>query len=362
MKIAFYAPLKSPLHPVPSGDRRMARLLMAALEQAGHTVTLASELRCYDGIGEAERQLVLTMAAQAETARIEARWDRDGAPDVWFTYHCYHKAPDLLGPDLARRYGLPYLIAEPSDAPSRAAGPWGVFFRAARDAIEQADALFCLTREDLGMVRQAVSRPAKAHYLPPFTDLAPFDRVAPLTGEPPLLLAVGMMRGGDKLASYRLLATALADLGDLPWRLAVVGDGEERGPVEAAMVPFGDRVTWHGAVETGALPALYAGADLMVWPAVNEAYGMALLEAQASGLPVVAGAEHGVPDIVRDGRTGWLAPPRDAAGFAARLRQALGDPAARRAAGQAARQIVVAEHGVAQAAALLDAVIQSLRP
>ncbi|WP_035670480.1 hypothetical protein [Azospirillum brasilense] len=48
MRIAFYAPLKSPTHPVPSGDRRMARLLMAALERAGHAVTLASTLRSWD--------------------------------------------------------------------------------------------------------------------------------------------------------------------------------------------------------------------------------------------------------------------------------------------------------------------------
>ena len=45
MRIAFYAPLKAPTHPVPSGDRRMARLLMAALEAGGHHVTLASTLR-----------------------------------------------------------------------------------------------------------------------------------------------------------------------------------------------------------------------------------------------------------------------------------------------------------------------------
>ena len=45
MEIAFYAPLKPPGHPVPSGDRRMARGLMAALGAAGHRVVLASALR-----------------------------------------------------------------------------------------------------------------------------------------------------------------------------------------------------------------------------------------------------------------------------------------------------------------------------
>ena len=47
MRIAFYAPLKPPDHPVPSGDRRIARLLLEALRRAGHEVALASRLRSY---------------------------------------------------------------------------------------------------------------------------------------------------------------------------------------------------------------------------------------------------------------------------------------------------------------------------
>ncbi|MBL8703575.1 MAG: glycosyl transferase, partial [Rhodospirillales bacterium] len=48
MRIAFYAPLKPPGHPHPSGDRRMARLLVQALRLGGHTVMLASSFRAYD--------------------------------------------------------------------------------------------------------------------------------------------------------------------------------------------------------------------------------------------------------------------------------------------------------------------------
>ena len=56
MRIAFYAPMKPPDHPAPSGDRRMARLLMAALDAGGHSVELSSRFRSYDGAGAAERQ------------------------------------------------------------------------------------------------------------------------------------------------------------------------------------------------------------------------------------------------------------------------------------------------------------------
>ena len=64
MKIAFYCPLKSPNHPVPSGDRLMARLLMAALERAGHQVEIASELRAF--MPEASSAAVGALAAAAE--------------------------------------------------------------------------------------------------------------------------------------------------------------------------------------------------------------------------------------------------------------------------------------------------------
>ena len=73
--------------------------------------------------------------------------------------------------------------------------------------------------------------------------------------------------------------------------------------------PFGDRVRLARCIAPAALPEIYAAADLYVWPACNEAYGMALLEAQAAGVPVVAGAEGGVPDIVVDGEHGIARPP-----------------------------------------------------
>ena len=56
MRIAFYAPLKPPGHPVPSGDRRMARLLIDALGHGGHAVELAAVFRSWEGAGDGARQ------------------------------------------------------------------------------------------------------------------------------------------------------------------------------------------------------------------------------------------------------------------------------------------------------------------
>ena len=99
-----------------------------------------------------------------------------------------------------------------------------------------------------------------------------------------------------------------------------------------------ERVRFAGACRTTALPALYAGADLYLWPAINEAYGMAFLEAQAAGLPVVAGRTGGVPAVVADGVTGLLTPIGDAAAFAAAVARLLDGPAERARLAAAAAQ------------------------
>ena len=117
MRIAFYAPLKSPTHGTPSGDRRIAGLLMEALARAGHRVELASTFRSYDGSGQAQRQEALREQGMALGRRLAAQW-RDaplGArPDLWVTYHVYYKAPDWLGPEASAALGVPYVIAEAS--------------------------------------------------------------------------------------------------------------------------------------------------------------------------------------------------------------------------------------------------------
>ncbi|MGD9510573.1 MAG: glycosyltransferase family 4 protein, partial [Geminicoccaceae bacterium] len=139
------------------------------------------------------------------------------------------------------------------------------------------------------------------------------------------------------------------------------GDGEARDEIAAMFAAFGDRVRMHGAVPLSALPAIYAAADLHVWPALNEAYGMALLEAQAAGLPVVAGREGGVPDVVVDGVTGLLAEPRSVPAFAAAVRRLLLDPARRRAMGASARERVLVHHDLPIARTRLSAALAGFR-
>jgi glycosyltransferase involved in cell wall biosynthesis len=112
-------------------------------------------------------------------------------------------------------------------------------------------------------------------------------------------------------------------------------------------------VTFAGALPEADLPACYAACDLFVWPAVREAYGMAMLEAQAAGLPVVAGREGGVADVVQHERTGILTAPRDVQALACAIAGLLADPDRRHAMAREARRFVRAERSVGHAVQML---------
>jgi glycosyltransferase involved in cell wall biosynthesis len=363
MRIAFYAPLKPPDHPVPSGDRRIAQLLFRALREAGHEPTLACRFRSFEGRGDPARQARLAVAGRKLAERLVRRCrTRPGtAPELWFTYHLYHKAPDWLGPPVAAALGIPYVVAEASFAPKRAGGRWDAGHRAAGQAIRQAAAVIGLNPADRDCVLPLLADPARWAAVKPFLDAAAY-RPAPRAGGHPRLIAVAMMRPGDKLASYRILGDALVLLGDLDWSLDVVGDGAARSAVERALAPLGRRVVWAGALGPPAVARRLGRADLCLWPAVNEAFGMALLEAQASGLPVVAGAGGGVAQIVATGVSGYLVRPGDVADFAAAVRRLIVDRPRRAQFAVAARRRVLAEHDLPAASRRLAALLAGLRP
>ncbi len=320
--------------------------------------------RSFEGRGDGQRQARLAILGRelAERYLRRCRAAPAGAPQLWFTYHVYHKAPDWLGPRVAMALGIPYVVAEASFAPKQACGPWAAGHRAAERAIRHADAVIGLNPADRAGVLPLLADPSLWVAIEPFLDAGLYLPQRQDAHGPPRLIAAAMMRPGDKLASYRILGDALSHLLDLDWSLEVVGDGAARLEVEAALAPLGGRVIWAGALGPAAVARHLADADVCVWPAVNEAFGMALLEAQASGLPVVAGASGGVAGVVAHELTGLLVAPGDAAAFAAAVRRLLVDRDLRRRFGEAARRRVSAEHDLAAAAARLGGVIDALRP
>jgi glycosyltransferase involved in cell wall biosynthesis len=378
VRIAFYAPLKAPGQGfAPSGDRRVAGLLMAALAHSGERVELVSTFRSYDADGDRERQDALRAQGESLGRTLAAQWQglpRGEQPDLWFTYHLYYKAPDWLGPLVAKALGIPYVVAEASYAPKRAAGPWALGHEASATAIRQASLLVSPTRDDIAGLRELVPAERILH-LPPFLDLEPYRVAAAARDENrarlarehkldpalPWIAVVAMMRHGDKLASYLALAATMARVGDLPWRLLVVGDGPARAEVRGALESAAPgRVLFLGEVRNKDIPPVYAACDLTVWPAVNEAYGMALLEAQATGLPVVSCALRGVPDVVVDGETGILVKDSDFEALARALRGLLVDPERRRALGRGAAAFVLRERSLEMAAGRLSQALHKI--
>ncbi|WP_305986437.1 glycosyltransferase family 4 protein [Roseibium sp. MMSF_3544] len=360
MKIAFTAPMKPLDHPVPSGDRTMGRLIVKALETAGHEVRVASTFRAWRKDGSDALQAQVKSEALAEADKIAEDWSREAyKPDLFLTYHLYHKAPDWIGPFLADRFDLPYAIVEASRAPKRRTGNWAFGFAAADAALQRADAVAAIQNADAECLREVVPV-ERLTVLLPFLDAAPFQAAAvprrPAASQPLKLLAVGMMREGDKTRSYEVLAEALASLVDLPWHLTIVGDGPAKDHI-LALLPE-SRTTWLGALLPNEVPEQYACHDLLVWPAIREAFGLVFLEAQATGTGVIAGDTFGVPDIVVNGSTGLLSPEGNAAAFAENVRKVIEHPELAYRMGQAAYDHVAAKHTLSAGAARLEALVQ----
>jgi glycosyltransferase involved in cell wall biosynthesis len=378
MRIAFYAPLKAPGQGfAPSGDRRVAGLLMAALAHGGERVELVSTFRSYDAEGDRERQAALRAQGETLGRSLVSQWrdlPRGERPDLWFTYHLYYKAPDWLGPIVSAALGIPYVIAEASYAAKRAGGPWAVGHESSLAAIRQATLIVSPTRDDIAGLRELVPAERVLH-LPPFLDLEPYRSAAAVRDENrarlarehrldpaiPWIAVVAMMRHGDKLASYLALAATLARVADLPWRLLVVGDGPARAQVRAALESAAPgRTVFLGEVKNRDIAPVYAAGDLTVWPAINEAYGMAMLEAQAAGLPVVSCASRGVPDVVVDGETGVLVKDGDFEALARALRALLVDRERLRALGKGAAAFVLRNRSLEMAAGKLSSALKKL--
>ncbi|HXO22755.1 MAG TPA: glycosyltransferase family 4 protein, partial [Thermoanaerobaculia bacterium] len=141
------------------------------------------------------------------------------------------------------------------------------------------------------------------------------------------LLFVGRLRirkGVEVLlAALHRLAPEHPDL-----RLLVAGDGEHRRALERKTAELGlqSAVTFLGRTSGARVQELLAEARALVVPSIYEGMPLVVLEAMAAGVPVVASAVSGIPEVVEDGITGWLVPPEDPAALAAALATVLAAP------------------------------------
>ena len=158
-----------------------------------------------------------------------------------------------------------------------------------------------------------------------------------------------------RLVPHKGIDIAIAALGQLAARhpdleYLVAGEGPDRGRLERLAVAAGvaERVRWLGSVPTEDLPGLYALADLYLGLSREEGleaegFGIALADAAAAGVAVIAGRSGGTADAVRDGETGLRVDPTDAGAVASAVSGLLEHPAGMHALGVAGREWVVRE-------------------
>ena len=153
-------------------------------------------------------------------------------------------------------------------------------------------------------------------------------------------------------------------------RLAIIGDGPLRRRLERLSASLGvaGRIDFLGALPHSSVMEAIGRAAVLVLPSVLtatgrvEGLGMVLLEAAATGVPVVASRVGGIPEGMADAQTGLLVPPRDAEALAAAIGSLLGEPARRRAMGQAGRAFVERRFDSATQGEILEGLYDSVLP
>ena len=174
--VAFYAPLKSPDHPLPSGDRTMARLLLKALGEAGFAPELASELRTLDRGGDAAFQDDVRGSSRSprpialDRALIE-RLRRQTAAAPLVHLSCLLQGAGLDRPARRRRArASPMSLPKAPRAGKRARGAWARGHAGAEAALDRADAIFVMTearprgsRDGAAAAGQRLARAAALH-------------------------------------------------------------------------------------------------------------------------------------------------------------------------------------------------------
>jgi len=179
----------------------------------------------------------------------------------------------------------------------------------------------------------------------------PAQPAARNSGEVPTILFLGNVSTAKGVQD---LLDACAKI-DRPYRLVLVGGDDPAGSraafaQQAARLRIQDRVDFVGPIYGERKHDFLRGADLFVLPSHAEALPMALLEAMAHGLPVVATRVGAIPSVIESGRSGMLVEARDVAGLASTLQTLLDDAALRRSLGDEARRVAHGRYSVDRAA------------
>jgi len=347
LRICFYTPFKPLNHPHPSGDLVTATGIFDFLAQNGHQVFPTSNLRCrwiywrpwlWAGVLTERRRMVRTF------------YERN--VDLWFTYHSYYKAPDLLGPAVAGKLDIPYVIFQgiySTKRRRRLITRPGFYLN--RSVLRRADHVFVNKSVDLINLKRLLPDDRLTYVAPGIMPAEfAFDGDARRelreqwhAGDTPVIFSAAMFRQDVKTEGLTWVIRACGELlrQGLDFQLVIAGDGVARKKLEllaGEQVP--GRVLFAGKIPRAKMFRYYSAADLFVFPGIRESLGLVYLEAQSCGLPVVAFHNAGVPEAVQDGKTGILVPMFAMEPFADAVKRLLSDENLRKQMGLAAKSYV----------------------
>jgi len=367
MKFCFYAPFKPLGHAHPSGDLVIATGLFDYIVKQGYNIWPVSRLRSRWIYWKPslwphvlrERQRVLRHVKRAR-------------PDLWLTYHTYYKAPDLLGPWVCSRAGLAYVIFQGIYSTKRKKDwrTWPGYIINKR-ALCTAHHIFTNKCEDLLNLKRLLPRHRLTYLTPGILPGAfYFDeesrnklrRSWNVEGES-VVLSAAMFRSGVKADGLALVIRACGKLFRQGKRLHLIiaGDGKEKVRLlRLADEHLPGRVRFVGKVSHNEMYRFYSAGDLFAFPGIQESLGMVYIEAQSCGVPVVAFANGGIPEVVRDQETGFLVPLHDFNRFVQAIDTLLSDKSLCRKMGQAAGVYVRQEHDLDKNYKKMENILQGI--
>ncbi|MDD5072075.1 MAG: glycosyltransferase family 4 protein [Patescibacteria group bacterium] len=162
------------------------------------------------------------------------------------------------------------------------------------------------------------------------------------------ILFVGGLDKAHYFKGVDVLLKAISKLFKKNWELLIVGDGDLRKKYEnlAKKLNINNRVKFLGKIPDQKLPSIYQQADLFVLPSINknEAFGLVLLEAMASGLPMIASDLPGVRTVFANGKQGLLAKPGDEEDLKNKMEEILSNEKKRKEMGREARTLATEKY------------------
>lgn len=234
------------------------------------------------------------------------------------------------------------------------------------ELFEYASALIAVSHDMERQLRGLGAPPAKVHYNPCGVDLELFEEGQPAEA-PPRFLAVG--RFVDKKAPHLTVQAFKRVVDEVPEaRLTMIGDGYLLDMCKelASELGVAERVSFPGVRPHGEVASTMGGARAFVQHSVTTEYGdsegtpVAILEAGASGLPVVATRHAGIPDVVVNGKTGLLVDEGDVTEMAKHMLQLAQEPELAANLGRAARQHIEDHFTMSKSIAKLWHILQGV--